>query len=68
MSKVVTVDGLVDEAGLTFRLWREDSGASWTIVHELYDGERLVRRDSWVNFKGNGQPQAGSEQGGFGNG
>jgi hypothetical protein len=52
MPKVVTEDGLVEEDGLSYELWREDSGASWTIVHQLKDATgRVVRRDSWVNFK-----------------
>jgi hypothetical protein len=53
MSMVVTEVGLVDEASLTWEIWREDAGASWTIVHQLKDGTgRVVRRDAWVNFKG----------------
>lgn len=53
MAQVVVEGGIVDEASLTWRLWREDAGESWTIVHELTDREgRVVRRDSWVNFKG----------------
>lgn len=53
MSLVITEDGVVDEATLHWRLWREDAGESWTIIHELMtDDGRVVRRDSWVNFKG----------------
>lgn len=66
MSKVVTVDGIVDEEALTWKLWREDAGESWTIVHELTDDAgRVVRRDCWVNFKGVPVPASGTQQGGF---
>lgn len=69
MSMVVTSDGLVDESTVNWRLWREDSGDSWSIIHELsvMDGSvrRVVRRDVWVNFKGSGLPAAGSQQGGL---
>jgi hypothetical protein len=52
MALVDTVDGLVEESALTWEIWREDAGASWTIVHQLKDASgRVVRRDSWVNFK-----------------
>ena len=64
MAMVITADGVVDESTLTWRLWREDAGESWTIVHELTDREgRVVRRDAWVNFKGNGGLGAGVTQG-----
>ena len=64
MALVATTDGLVDESTVTWRLWREDAGESWTIVHELTDREgRVVRRDAWVNFKGSGIPAAGAAQG-----
>jgi len=64
--KIVTVDGLTEESELTWKLWREDAGESWTIVHELTDSTgRVVRRDSWVNFKGIPDLQAGTQQGGF---
>ena len=65
---VSTIDGQIEEDKLEWRLWREDAGASWTIVHELRLGDRVVRRDSWVNFKGSGLPPTGSQQGGLGNG
>ena len=60
MGLVSTVDGIVDESTLTWRLWREDAGESWSIIHELTDGSgRVVRRDTWVNFKGVPVPAAG---------
>lgn len=66
MPLVVTEDGPVEESTLEFKLWREDNGASWSIVHELRDRSgRVVRRDVWVNFKGSGLDPAGSQQGGF---
>ncbi len=67
MASVVTIDGVVDEDSVAWKLWREDAGDSWTIVHELTDIKtgRVVRRDSWVNFKGSGLPAAGSQQGGL---
>ena len=66
MALVVTKDGPVEESTLTWKLWREDSGDSWSIVHELSDTEgTVVRRDVWVNFKGSGLPAAGTQQGGM---
>jgi len=66
MALVVTKDGPVEESTLTWKLWREDSGDSWSIVHELSDIEgTVVRRDVWVNFKGSGLPAAGTQQGGM---
>ena len=66
MALVVTKDGPVEESTLTWKLWREDSGDSWSIVHELSDAEgTVVRRDVWVNFKGSGLPAAGTQQGGM---
>ena len=66
MALVVTKDGPVEESTLTWKLWREDSGDSWSIVHELSDEEgTVVRRDVWVNFKGSGLPAAGTQQGGM---
>ena len=61
MAKVITEDGLVDEAALTWKVWREDAGASWTVVHELRNSDDLVvRRDSWVIFKTNANSGAGA--------
>lgn len=65
MALVITEDGLVEETTLKWRLWREDHGDSWSIIHELKQGDRVVRRDVWVNFKGGGLPAAGSQQGGL---
>ena len=66
MALVATIDGAVEESTLDWKIWREDSGDSWSIVHELRNADDVVvRRDVWVNFKGSGLPAAGSQLGGL---
>jgi len=64
MPIVDTKDGGIEESALCWRVWREDAGESWTIVHELTDREgQVVRRDSWVIFKASGIPAVGALKG-----
>jgi len=52
MTMIATPSGLVDETTLKWKLYRDDRGDAWHIVHELRnDNGELVRADLWRNVK-----------------